>query len=314
MEFSGFLGNETLKARLSAAFDRDRTSHCYLLCGPAGSGKRTLAAIMAAALQCRSHTIPCGQCAQCRKALSGNHPDVITVDDPERKIVSVELIRQARSDAFIRPNEGKKKVYLIPRAQDMNDNAQNALLKVMEEPPPYGVFLLLTDNAEKLLPTVRSRCVELRMEPVPQRQAMQWLHSRHPDRPAEDLQAAVLRSGGYLGQAHQLLQSSLNAPQTEAFAAAFAANDRLALAKLLCSMEKLPREQLSQVLRQWMQLVTEAMLCRNGVPGSRQAAALSTGRTAQALMSAANTLRKALSCCDANVGGGHICGWLAVTL
>ena len=233
MEFPGFLGNTALKQRLSASFDRGRTSHCYLLCGPTGSGKRTLAAIMAAALQCTEHPVPCMHCSQCRKVLGGNHPDVITVDDPDKKTVTVDMIRQARSDAFIRPNEGKKKVYLIPRAQDMNEAAQNALLKVMEEPPPYGVFLLLADNAEKLLPTVRSRCAELRLEPVPKAQAMAWLTQTHPDRSREDLEAVYLRSGGYLGQAAQLLQGSLTLPQTEEFAAAMAAGDRLALAKLL---------------------------------------------------------------------------------
>lgn len=314
MEFAGFLGNAALKDRLSAAFDRGRTSHCYLLCGPVGSGKRTLAAIIAAALQCRSQSVPCGQCPQCRKVLGGNHPDVITVDDPDKKTVTVDMIREARSDAFIRPNEGNKKVYLIPRAQDMNESAQNALLKVMEEPPPYGVFLLLTDNAEKLLPTVRSRCAELRLEPVPRNQALQWLSQKHPGMGSEDLQAAYLRSGGYLGQADLMLQGGLTLPQTEQFAAAFAAADRFAMAKLLCSMEKLSRDQMSKILRQWLQLVTEALLCRSGVPGSRQAAFLAAGRTAQALMDAANTLEHARTCCEANVGVGHICGWLAVKL
>lgn len=314
MEFAGFLGNAALKQRLSASFDRGRTSHCYLLCGPVGSGKRTLAAIMAAALQCTQGSVPCGHCSQCRKVMGGNHPDVITVDDPDKKTVTVDMIRQARSDAFIRPNEGKKKVYLIPRAQDMNEAAQNALLKVMEEPPPYGVFLLLADNAEKLLPTVRSRCAELRLEPVPKAQALQWLAQTHPDRSRDDLEAAYLRSGGYLGQARQLLQGSLTLPQTEEFAAAMAAGDRLALAKLLCSMEKLQRDKLSQILRQWLQLTTEALLARNGVPGSRQASTLGAALTAQTLMNAASAVKKALACCDANVGGGHICGWLAAVL
>ena len=314
MEFSGFLGNAALKERLSASFDRNRASHCYLLCGPAGSGKRTLASIMAAALQCTAGTVPCGQCSQCRKVMSGNHPDVVTVDDPDKKTVTVDMIRQARSDAFIRPNEGKKKVYLIPRAQDMNEAAQNALLKVMEEPPPYGVFLLVTDNAEKLLPTVRSRCAELRLEPVPRMQAMAWLSQACPDRSREDLEAAYLRSGGYLGQAAQLLQGNLSLPQTEEFAAVFAAGDRLGLAKLLCSMEKLSRDKLSQILRQWLQLITEALLSRNGVPGSRQAGQVGAALTAQTLMDAANAVKKALACCDANVGSGHICGWLAAVL
>ena len=131
MEFGDFLGNEDLKARLSASFRGNRTSHSYLLCGPAGSGKRTLANILAAALQCTGEQTPCGHCVPCRKVLGGNHPDVITVDDPEKKTVPVDLIRQARADMFVRPNEGRHKVYVIPRAQDMNESAQNALLKIL---------------------------------------------------------------------------------------------------------------------------------------------------------------------------------------
>ena len=314
MEFSGFLGNSSLKARLAPAFERGKASHCYLLCGPVGSGKHTLATILAAALQCREQNVPCGVCPQCRKVFGRNHPDVITVDDPDKKQVPVELVREARSDVFIRPNEGKKKVYLIPRAQDLNDSGQNALLKIMEEPPPYGVFLLLTNNAEKMLPTIRSRCVELRLEPIAQKQAIEWLSAKHPQRPTEDLQAAYHRSGGYLGQADAMLQGELNLPQTEAFAEICKTGNRLALARLLCSMEKLSRDQLSQILRQWLQLVTDALQCRSGIAGSHQATEIASTRTAQSLMDTANALRKAIACCDANVGGGHICGWLAVTL
>lgn len=314
MEFSGFLGNVSLKARLSASFDRGRVSHSYLLCGPAGSGKRTFSSHLAAALQCRQHAAPCGNCPQCRKVYAGTHPDVIIVDDPEKKTVPVDLIRQARSDAFILPNEGNKKIYIFPRAQDMNENAQNALLKIMEEPPPYGVFLLLTDNAEKMLPTIRSRCVELRMEPVPKEQALDWLSRKHPDRPREDLLGAYRRSGGYLGQAEILLQGEEILPQTAEFAQYCQSGNKLALTQLLASMEKLSRDQLSQILRQWLQLITDALQCRSGIAVSRQAAEIANVQTARSLMENANILRKALACCDANVGGGHICGWLSVTL
>ena len=149
MNFDGFLGNGALKARLQESFRQGKTSHCYLLCGVEGSGRRTLALRMAAALECRDETNPgCGVCPACRKVLSGQHPDVITVDDTEHKNVAVDIIRQARSDVFIRPNEGRKKVYILPRGQDLGAPSQNALLKILEEPPDYAVFLLLTTSAE----------------------------------------------------------------------------------------------------------------------------------------------------------------------
>ena len=165
MNFDGFLGNGALKARLQESFRQGKTSHCYLLCGVEGSGRRTLALRMAAALECRDETNPgCGVCPACRKVLSGQHPDVITVDDTEHKNVAVDIIRQARSDVFIRPNEGRKKVYILPRGQDLGAPSQNALLKILEEPPDYAVFLLLTTSAEKLLPTIR--CSSHRSHPV----------------------------------------------------------------------------------------------------------------------------------------------------
>lgn len=314
MEFAGFLGNADLKQRLSEAFRTGRSSHCYLLCGPEGSGKRTLAKILAAALQCTEAQAPCGRCHQCRKVLTGNHPDVITVDDPEKKTVYVDLIRQLQADAYIRPNEGRHKVYVIPRAQNMNENAQNALLKLIEEPPSYAVFLLLTDNAEKLLPTVRSRCAELRLEPIPRDQALSWLASQCPKEDPAALEAAYVRAGGYLGQAKTLLEGELILPQTAQFAAAFAAGDRFALTQLLCAMEKLPRDKLLEVFDQWKQLLTNALTVRAGLPGNAMAASLGQGRTARSLAAAANTVQKAMEACDANVGGGHICGWLAASL
>lgn len=314
MEFAGFLGNAALKRRLSAAFESGRTSHCYLLCGPAGSGKRTLSALLAQALQCTERDAPCGRCAQCRKVLVGSHPDVITVDDPEKKTVYVDLIRQLQSDAYVRPNEGRHKVYVIPRAQNMNENAQNALLKLIEEPPPYAVFLLLTDNADKLLPTVRSRCAELRLEPVPKAEAMAWLAARCPGKSQEALAAAYLRSGGYLGQAKTLLEGELTLPQTAQFAEAFAARNGFAMTQLLCGMEKLPRDKLLEVFLQWKQLLAGALTVRAGLPGGELAAAMGRGRTAQDLAAAAGVVQKAMDACGANIGAGHICGWLAAAL
>ena len=314
MEFTGFLGNSQLKQRLSASFAAGKTSHCYLLCGPVGSGKHTLARILSAALQCGEKNAPCMTCRDCRKALSGSHPDIITIDDPEKKSVPVELIRQLQADAYIRPNEAARKVYLIPRAMDMTDSAQNALLKLMEEPPSYAVFLLLTDNAEKLLPTVRSRCAELRLEPVPAEMAVDWLAAKFPQKPKDALLAAHRRAGGFLGQAVRLLQSEVYEPQTLEFAAAFAKKDTLALTRVLCAMEKLPRAKMQDLLEQWRQLLTDALLVRAGMAVSPEAAAMGRGRTGADLSAALRSLQKALDSCAANIGTGHICGWLLVQL
>ena len=314
MEFTGFLGNAQLKQRLSASFAKGKSSHCYLLCGPVGSGKHTLAKFLTAALQCTEPNKPCMTCRDCRKVMSGSHPDVITIDDPDKKSVSVELIRQLQADAYIRPNEAERKIYLIPRAMDMTDAAQNALLKLMEEPPAYAVFLLLTDNAEKLLPTVRSRCAELRLEPVPADAAMVWLESRFPQHTREDRMAAYRRSGGYLGQAAELLQNEVYAPQTAEFAAAFAKKDAMALTLVISAMEKQPRAKVQELLEQWRQLLTDALLVRAGVAASSEAAAIGRSRTGGDISEALRNLQRALDLTAANVGTGHICGWLLVQL
>ena len=314
MGFDGLLGNEELKKRLSVSVREGKTSHCYIICGPEGSGKRTLASLLSQALQCEAQNAPCGVCNACRKVQNGIHPDVIVVDDPDKKSVQVEQSRQMQADAYIRPNEGKKKIYLIPRAQLMTDQAQNALLKLIEEPPHYAVFLLLTTNAEKLLTTVRSRSVELRMEPVPWQTAAAFLQQRRPQDSLQTLQAAYRRGGGFLGQVISCLQEEARSPQTQEFVRAFSENDRFALTKLLSSMEKLPRDQLFDCLSQWKALLTAALGVRAGVSDTPEAEQLGRSRTARELAAAAELVQKAMEHSAANIGAGHICGYLAVSL
>ena len=226
MDFGAFLGNDALKRRLQESFRQGKTSHCYLLCGVEGSGRRTLALQMAAALECKNEREPgCGVCPACRKVLAKQHPDVITVDDTEHKNVAVDIVRQARSDVFIRPNEGRKKVYIIPRGQDLGAPSQNALLKILEEPPEYAVFLILTTSAEKLLPTIRSRAVQLQLSPLSYEQAIPELKRRFPDKRDLELADALEQAEGYLGPACEALRDGLFLPQALALANGFAARD-----------------------------------------------------------------------------------------
>ena len=316
MGFDALLGNETLKQRLSVSLSRGQLSHCYLLSGPAGSGKRTLSKLLAAAMECTSPHRPCGQCAQCRKALTGMHPDVVTVDDPEKKTVPVKLVRDACADLYVRPNEGAKKIYLFPRAQDLNPQGQNALLKCIEEPPAYGVFLLLTEHAEQLLPTIRSRCVELRLSPLSDNLLKRELAARFPDASQDALRSAMLRSGGYLGQAIDLLREGGELlPQSKAFAEAYSAADPGALLRVLVPMERLKREQLRPILLQWTELLSSAAASRSGMPSiAPESQKIANNRTDAQLLRAVEVLRHAISLTDANVGAAHICGLLSVKL
>ncbi len=144
---------------------RDRLSHAWLLLGEDGEALEKLALFTARALLCASDSDrPCGVCPHCRKMEKGIHPDLITLNrEAEKREISVKQARALRQEAWITPNEAARKVFLIPEADTMNTEAQNALLKVLEEPPPYAAFLLLGRNPGAFLPTVRSRCVTLRL-------------------------------------------------------------------------------------------------------------------------------------------------------
>ena len=316
MGFDALLGNEQLKENLISSLQKGHISHFYLLSGPEGSGKHTLAKLLAAAILCREENRPCMHCIACKKVMDGNHPDFITVDDPEKKTVSVDLVRDARADMYIQPNESDYKIYLFPRAQDMGLPGQNALLKVLEEPPAYGVFLLLTDNPDKLLPTVRSRCTELDLRPLPEKLLRNQLSARFPEADPEDLEAAILRSGGFLGQAMSLLEGgTVLEPQTEAFAEAYARKNNLELVRTLVPMEKMKRDPLFALLQQWMNLMEEALICRSGVrtvsPLSRK---LASARSSTELYAAAEALRKAADYLQSNVSPAAVCGYLSWAL
>ena len=311
MGFETLLGNRQLKDNLTASLSKQHISHFYLISGPKGSGKHTLAKLLAAAILCGDEARPCLHCRNCRRVMEGNHPDFITVEDPEHKNVAVRIVREYREDMFIRPNESEHKIYLFP--QELGTEGQNALLKILEEPPPYGVFILLSDNPEKLLPTVRSRCTELKLQALPGEVLKKQLQQDFPEAEAEDIEAAAVRSGGFLGQAREQLNSGAQVPpQTEGFVRSLAEKDGLCLVQTLVPMEKWKRDALAEILQSWLEIAEGALACRTGIrtvsPLARQLAAR---RSSADLYQIALTLKKAVDYTVSNVSPAAVCGWLA---
>ncbi|HBN55942.1 MAG TPA: DNA polymerase III subunit delta [Lachnospiraceae bacterium] len=166
--FADVLGHEQTISHMKHAIQLDKVSHAYILSGEKGSGKKLLAGIFAQTLQCKEHgTEPCMECQSCKQTINMNQPDIIRVSHEKPNSISVEDIRtQLNGDIMIRPYSSPYKIYIVDEAQKLTVEAQNALLKTIEDPPSYGVILLLTTNAGSLLPTIRSRCVTLSLKPV----------------------------------------------------------------------------------------------------------------------------------------------------
>ena len=166
--FKDVVGHKDILKYISSAVENNRVSHAYILNGERGSGKRMLANLFAMTLLCETgDNEPCGKCHSCKQAESGNHPDIIRVTHEKPNSISVDDIRtQVNNTVDIKPYQGPYKVYIIPQADLMTPQAQNAILKTIEEPPSYAVFLLLTENAETLLPTINSRCVMLKLRNI----------------------------------------------------------------------------------------------------------------------------------------------------
>ena len=300
MNLTRLAGNAPLKRQLELETARRGLSHAYILSGPAGSGKRTLAGLLAAALVCdrRGGALPCLSCAGCRKAEGGIHPDIVRVGD-DGKDISVAQVRALRADAYIRPNEAERKVYILENAQTMNASAQNAMLKRLEDGPAYAVFFLLAENGSALLPTVRSRCETLELAPVSPAQAEEWLAKAFPGRTAEEIRRAALECQGILGRAAALLEGGQEEDGLEetarSLSAALEGEDELALFEATQALDKLSREELTAVLDRTLIQIGARL------PGSQRP---------RRLLAAAELLRRLRDGADLNANPGQVAGWL----
>ena len=206
--FHDILGHEQIIAHLQNTIEEDKVSHAYIFNGPEASGKMMLAEAFAMALQCEGEgKRPCLECRSCRQAADHNQPDIIYVSHEKPNTIGVDDIRtQINNDIDIKPYSSRYKVYIVDEAQKMNQQAQNALLKTIEEPPAYAIILLLTTNADSFLQTILSRCITLNLKAVKEEKIKEYLmkHYQIPDYQA-DICAAF--SQGNVGKAIQLASS-----------------------------------------------------------------------------------------------------------
>ena len=276
-------GNESAARRLRDAAERGTLAHALLF---TGTGDRMAAArFAAAAFQCTgpAGSRPCGVCEGCRKVREGIHPDVWVVQDPEHKNITADMVRQVRADAYIRPNEGSRKVYLFPDCALLTETDQNVLLKVVEEGPPYAAFLFCAENPAVVLPTLRSRCVELKLRPA--------------------------------GETEQELSED-----AQALCRAVGSGKRGAAAEILVRLEraKCTREELQALLDEAYGAFAAALLAeygyvRGGKPG-KTVAFLSKNLTKARIMGTIELLQKYRQQCQYNVSAGQTLGALTVEL
>ena len=207
--FADIVGQEQLREHLENAVRMGKVSHAYIINGERNAGKEFIAKTFAMAVQCenRQDAEPCGECHSCKQALSGNHPDIIFITHEKPGTIGVDDIRrQINGDVAIKPYSGPKKIYIVSEGEKMTVQAQNALLKTLEEPPEYAVILILTDNVNTLLPTILSRCVVLNKKSVRDAQIKEYLMENMgiPDYKA-DICVAFAR--GNVGKARLLANS-----------------------------------------------------------------------------------------------------------
>lgn len=312
MKFDGFYGNLRIKEYLSNAVDSGQVSHAFLFSGVDGIGKKTLAEITARALVCQNNGAkPCGTCPACIKSARAAHPDIIHIRRSKASI-GVDEIRALKQDAYLRPNDGEKKVYLIHEADSMTQEAQDALLKILEEPPAFTVFLLLCYNEKSMLETVRSRCVRLPLAPLCSEDMAKLLKEKFPEYTQEEISKLCKRSDGVAGKVIDIDDVDDALPNAQRIIQAAAKGDDLAIAESFIAIEKSKRDELMSVLDCLSVCLRDALVHNLSGCAQGEDACLSLAKNVKnsELVRLSDSVTKAKSYCSQNIGVAHITGFL----
>lgn len=315
MKFDGFYGNERAKEYFSSCFDRASVPHAVLLTGEHGIGKSTLAEILARAIVCTGKDVPCGECSACRKSKKGVHPDIIKVDGASRE-VNVEFIRSLKRNALLLPNDGERKVYVIDHADGLNHQSQDALLKILEEPPRFTFFILICYNYSDILTTIISRCVHIPLSPLSDDDMARVLREKKPELSEKEAELIIKTGCGicsFLSEAENS-EASLGA---EKLCSALLTLDEFNIYEAFSEFEKRPRNELSSIFGEFIYVVRDALVLSSGASASSVSGLseklirqLSGTFSVSQLLSILGLLYEARRVCLLNVGATHIVGGL----
>ncbi|MDD2361952.1 MAG: hypothetical protein PHH84_03195 [Oscillospiraceae bacterium] len=305
MRFEGFAGNEEAKQLLSSFVDGGRIPHALLIEGPTGSGRKTFARLIARAAICTSSSEkPCGVCVPCIKSAGGNHPDIYEVaDDGKTNPYKKGFVRDLRNNAYVIPNESHRRIIILPDMQRMEENAQNVLLKILEEPPEYLIFIITCENRSQLLATVQSRIIGVSIGQVENKVAAQIIRQILPDTDPDDAEQAATVFGGIIGQAVAGLSDGSYRNVLELapeFALAVIKPDELELLRLTGKLEK-GKDTADGVLNSLNIIFRDALVRRAGInedlsyspQAAEDLAASLTSEQLMKLMDAVESLKRA---------------------
>lgn len=257
------IGNERINGSVLCAIKENRLPHAVIIEGEKGTGRHTLAGFLTRAFLCFGEEKPCGACESCRLAGAGSHPDIyIAAPEDGKKNITVAQIRSLRNEAYVKPHIANGRAFIIDMADTMNEQAQNALLKVLEEPPGSVLFILIAENKAALLDTVISRCTVLSLSPPEISEAEKYMVA-NTNYTAEQISPALKETGGNIGAALNLLwgSSSDAVKAAEEFIRLMLSSDELGMLKTAAKFEK-NRTEADAFLKE-LKLCTAAALKKN---------------------------------------------------
>ncbi len=315
MNFEGFSGNARAKEYISSAFANNALPHALLIAGERGIGKKTLAALISRALVCSGDEKPCNRCDSCKKALGGFHPD-IRILGSEASSVGVREIRDLKRDALLRPNDADRKVYIIDNAGAMTHDAQDAFLKILEEPPLFTFFILLCYNYSDLLPTIVSRTAHITLTPLSDAEISDIIAKKLPHLSLDERNELIRTSGGVCS----FLTDARNTESSEsakAIAESLVSRDELEIFKAFSSIEKSGRDNLISVLDELTLIMRDALVIASGsdsrllspLPES-VSEGLAESFSPSDISQVISSITDAKAECVRNIGVSHITGTL----